>query len=89
MNNELIIVSAVWCPSCLILKKNLKRVSEEFNLNYKILDYDLDENEVSLLNVGDKLPVIIFNDKRLVGEKTYDELIGFFKECGLVWKETS
>ena len=84
MNNELIIVSAVWCPSCLILKKNLKKVSEEYNLNYKILDYDLDENEVSILNVGDKLPVIIFNDKRLVGEKTYDELIDFFKECGLV-----
>ena len=82
MNNELIIVSAVWCPSCLILKKNLKKINEKYKLNYKLLDYDLDENEVSLLNVGDKLPVIIFNDKRLIGEKTCDELMNFFKECG-------
>lgn len=81
---DLIIISAVWCPSCLILKKHLKRLTDEYNINYKLLDYDLDEEEVSKYNVGDKLPVIIYGDKRLIGEKSYDEIIEFLKECKLL-----
>ena len=79
-----IVVSAMWCPSCLILKKHLKQINEEYNLDYKLLDYDLDEEEVKKYNVGDKLPVIICNDKRLIGEKSYDEIISFLKECNLI-----
>lgn len=82
--NELIIVSAVWCPSCLLLKKELKKINEEYSIDYKLLDYDLDEDEVKDLDVGDKLPVIIYGDKRIIGEKSYDELISFFKECDLI-----
>ena len=84
--NELVVISAVWCPSCLILNKNLKKISEE-NLNIKInkLDYDLDEDEVEEYNVGDKLPVVVFKKdnnevNRLIGEKSYDELLTFIKE---------
>lgn len=84
MKNELIIVSAVWCPSCLLLKKELKKITEEYNIEYKLLDYDLDEEEVKPLNIGDKLPVIIYNDKRIIGEKSYDELIDFLKESELI-----
>ena len=84
MENNLIIVSAVWCPSCLILKKELKKIKEEYDLDYTLLDYDLDEDEVKELDVGDKLPVIIRGDKRMIGEKSYDELIEIFKECDLI-----
>ena len=84
MDNKLIIVSAMWCPSCLILKKYLKKVDENYNLNYDLLDYDLDEDMVKPLNVGDKLPVMIYNDKRLIGEKSYDEIVSFLKECNLI-----
>lgn len=84
--NELVVISAVWCPSCLILNKNLKKLSEE-NLNIKInkLDFDLDEDEVEEYNVGDKLPVVVFKKdnnevNRLIGEKSYDELLAFIKE---------
>ena len=83
MQNELIIVSAIWCPSCLVLKKHLKKIEQLHELKYKVLDYDLDEEEVLQLNVGDKLPVIIYGNKRLVGEKSYDELVEFLKECEL------
>jgi len=82
--NELIIVSAIWCPSCLILKKHLKKLKEEYNLIYKMLDYDLDEEEVSEFNVGDKLPVMIYQDKRLIGEKSYEEIVSFLKECNII-----
>ena len=84
MDNSLIIVSAVWCPSCLLLKKELKKIESEYNLEYQLLDYDLDEEEVKQLDVGEKLPVVICGDKRLIGEKSYDELIEFFKECNLI-----
>ena len=84
MENKIIIVSAVWCPSCLILKKNIKKLNDNYHLDYQLLDYALDEEEVKKLDVKDKLPVIIYKDKRLIGEKTYDELIQFFKECNLL-----
>ena len=78
---NIIVISAMWCPSCLILKKHLKKLKEEYNLDINTLDYDLDEEEVSTYNVGDKLPVIICGDKRLIGEKSYDEIVNFLKEC--------
>ena len=84
MSNRLIIISAVWCPSCLILKKHLKKLEEEYKINYETLDYDLDEDEVSTYNVGDKLPVMIYQDKRLIGEKSYEEIEAFLKECKII-----
>ena len=82
--DKLIVISALWCPSCLILKKNLKKLNEEYDIDIKTLDYDLDEDEVKKYNVGEKLPVIICNDKRLIGEKTYDEIVNFLKECNVI-----
>ena len=84
MNNKLIIISALWCPSCLILKKDLKRLKEEYHIEYQMLDYDLDEDEIQKYNIGDKLPVIICNDKRLIGEKKYGEIVNFLKECKII-----
>lgn len=84
MKNKLIIISAVWCPSCLILKKDLKKIIEEYQIDFQMLDYDLDEDEVSKYNIGDKLPVMIYEDRRLVGEKSYEEIVNFLKECNLI-----
>ena len=84
---EVIVISAVWCPSCLLLKKELKKIHEEYNLDFKMLDYDLDEDKVLEYNVGNILPVMIYEDKRLIGEKTYEEIIDFLKECKLIWKD--
>lgn len=81
---SIIVISALWCPSCLILKKHLKKLNEEYNLDIKTLDYDLDEEEVETYNVGDKLPVIICGDSRLVGEKSYEEIVDFLKECKVI-----
>lgn len=77
MDNEVIVISAVWCPSCLILKKHLKKLKEEYGIKYTLLDYDLDD--IDEYDVGKKLPVIICNDERLIGEKTYDEIVKFLK----------
>ena len=48
MEKEVIIISAIWCPSCLILNKHLKRIKKEYpDINIKKLDYDLDEEQVT------------------------------------------
>lgn len=82
---KLLVVSAVWCPSCLILNKHLKKLNEDIDIEITKLDFDLDEDIVEEYNVGEKLPVVILldNDKevnRLIGEKTYDELLNFIRE---------
>ncbi len=80
MKKELIVISAVWCPSCLILNKHLKKIQEEMDIDIKKLDYDLDEDEVQTYNIGDKLPVMIIGENRLIGEKSLDEIKEFIKE---------
>ena len=69
-------INAMWCPSCLIMNSIYEKVSKKFNLELKSLDYDLDEEEVKQLSIGNVLPVLILykNDKevlRIVGEQSY------------------
>ena len=41
MNRNIIIISAIWCPSCLLLKKHLKKLKQEYpSINIETLDYD-------------------------------------------------
>ena len=49
-----------------------------------MLDYDFDEDKVKNYNVGNKLPVIIYNENKLIGEKDYDEIITFLKDSGCI-----
>ena len=90
MEKEILVISAVWCPSCLILNKNLKKLKKEYpEINIEKLDYDLDEEEVSKYNIGTKLPVIIIKEKdkeinRLTGEKTYEETLTFLKKGDVI-----
>ena len=90
MKNGIMVISAVWCPSCLILKKSIKRIKEKYkDLEIKQLDYDLDEDEVKIYNIGDKLPVIIsFKDNieinRLIGEKKDNEIEDFLKDSKII-----
>ena len=84
MSKKIVVISAVWCPSCLILKKNLKQLKENYEIEIEMLDYDFDEEEVKKHDVGETLPVIIYDDKRLIGEKTYDEIVEFLEVCGVI-----
>ena len=86
---KIVVISAVWCPSCLILKKHLKKLKEEFNIEIESLDYDFDEEEVLKYNVGDKLPVVVSKEDeneidRLIGEKTYEEIVEFLRKDNIV-----
>ena len=86
MKRKLVVISAIWCPSCLILKKHLKKIREEFpNIEIQELDYDFDSSEVSIYEVGKLLPVIVMLEddvekRRLIGEKSYNEIKEFIGE---------
>ena len=84
---KIIKFSAVWCPGCLVMKPVWKKVEEKYpNLDIIEYDYDIDEDEVNIYNVGDKLPVVIKLDDndseigRLIGEKKENEIIEFIGE---------
>jgi thiol-disulfide isomerase/thioredoxin len=77
---KIIKISALWCPGCLIVDKNVSKVLKEYpDIELVEYDYDFDEEEVKKYNVGSILPVLIFIDNdneisRLIGERTYEEI---------------
>ena len=87
---KIIVISAVWCPSCLLLKKILKQIASDYpKLVIEMFDYDFDSEEIEKYNISNKLPVIIaFNDDievdRIIGEKNYDELIEFLRNGKII-----
>ena len=78
---KIIKINAMWCPGCLISKSIWNEIESEYpNHEYVSLDYDLDEDEVSIYNVGDILPVVIIEKdgveiKRIIGEKNKKEIL--------------
>lgn len=72
-----IMVSALWCPACLITNSAIDRIIEEKRITVEKLDYDFDD--ISKYNVGKILPEIIVFDGdievgRIIGEKNYKDL---------------
>ena len=82
---KLIRISAIWCPSCLIMEKVWQELKTEMpNIKYTSYDYDLD-NECEIYEIGEILPVIILKQgekelTRFIGEKTKQELIEGIKK---------
>ena len=85
---EIVIISAVWCPSCLSMKKVYKEVESKFqDISFKKLDYDFDD--ISEYNVSNILPVLIIKKngnelKRIIGEHESLEII---KEIGDIYEK--
>jgi len=83
---KLISITAVWCPACLIMRPKIEKIKKEFDIEYIDYDFDIDEEVINDLNVGNILPVFIMMDgnkeiKRLVGEKEEEEILEFMKGC--------
>ncbi len=78
-------IGAVWCNGCLVMNNVWNKVLNTKDVDTKVLDIDMDEEEVKDYNVGDVLPVFIFyigdkEVKRIVGEVSYDEMIKVIEE---------
>jgi thiol-disulfide isomerase/thioredoxin len=82
-------VTALWCMSCLIMKKTWDNVFKNFpEINLVDYDFDDDYKVVETLNIGDILPVlIIYKDdievQRIVGEKKEKQLNEIFFKLNL------
>ena len=77
---KIIRISAVWCPSCLIMRERYDTIEKQYpNIEFKAYDIDFDE-EAASYNVGKILPVLIlFNNdglelERIIGEKKVAEI---------------
>lgn len=75
---KIVMINAIWCSGCIVMKKVWKKVLENYNLDITYLDYDFDD--ISTYNVENILPVaIIYKDgieiNRIIGEKTYEEVV--------------
>ena len=83
---EIMIISAVWCPSCLVMKKIYKQLESDFkDITFSYLDYDFDEEEISKYNISNILPVFIIRKDnkeitRIIGEHGKAEYEKVIKE---------
>ena len=58
------LISAIWCPSCIIMRPRFYEIAKEKKITLNELDFDDDEKEVDKLNVGSTLPVLIIYDEK-------------------------
>lgn len=78
---KIIIINAMWCPGCLISKSIWNEIKLMYpNIEYINYDYDLDEDNILKYNIGDIVPVVIFEKdnieiKRIIGEKSKKEIL--------------
>ena len=78
---KIIIINAMWCPGCLISKSIWNEIKLLYpNIEYINYDYDLDEEDIIKYNIGDIVPVVIFEKdnieiKRIIGEKSKKEIL--------------
>ena len=78
---KIVMLSASWCPACLIVQKRMKTIQDTIALySFEMLDIDFDEEQAAIYKVGKTLPVFIVLDengkevRRTVGERTALEL---------------
>ncbi|MCI8544946.1 MAG: thioredoxin family protein [Bacilli bacterium] len=82
---RVIVISAIWCSSCLVMKKAWTNAKQAFP-DLEWVEYDLDfDQEASLYQDLEKLPVLIFEKNglecsRLIGEKSVEEVISWVNE---------
>lgn len=78
---KIIIINAMWCPGCLISKSIWNEIKLMYpNIEYINYDYDLDEDNILKYNIGEIVPVVIFEKdnieiKRIIGEKSKKEIL--------------
>lgn len=82
---KIIKVTAMWCPSCLIMNDLVTNLVSKSNIELVSYDFDLDQDIVEKYNIGTILPVLIKVDdegneiSRITGEHTKKEIIDFIE----------
>ncbi len=76
---KVIRITAIWCPSCIIMKNRYDDALK--TIPCEVTDYDFDDDELlyQSYQIGTTLPVVIFEENghellRVIGEKSKKEL---------------
>ena len=82
---KIVLISAIWCPSCIIMHERIEKVAKLLNIDLIELDYDDNEEEVKTYQIDKILPVMILTNNnqevlRLIGEKEENEIINKIKD---------
>lgn len=82
---KIIKITAMWCPSCLIMNSMIDDIIAKYNIEMESLDFDMDQDKVSIYNVDKILPILIKVDddgneiSRIVGEHSSSEIEQFIE----------
>ncbi|HHU59704.1 TPA: thioredoxin family protein [bacterium] len=82
---QVILITSLWCPSCLIMRPKYEKLFKEVNIDIIEYDYDEDIEIVKKYNIGKILPVLIIKEgglevARVIGEKKKKELKKLMEE---------
>lgn len=78
------LISAKWCPACLIMTQRYRAFfAHQTQVEITIIDYDEEPERVKDFAVGSTLPVLVVcidhqEIKRIIGEKSLKELQRIF-----------
>lgn len=85
-DKTLVLFSAEWCGPCKVLKPNIEKVEEEFQMEYKFVKADVSENEENTKKFGIKnVPTVVLIKNnvevaRFMGVRTSDQIKKFLEE---------
>ncbi len=82
---KVVLITAIWCPSCIIMRPRYHQFFKDMNIEISELDFDDDEKEIEKYKIGNTLPVcILLKDDievvRVIGEKSEKEINKLFKD---------
>lgn len=79
------LVTALWCPSCLLMRPRYQYVLNYYGIDYEELDFDMDSEKYAPYQIGDTIPIfILLEDQqevlRIIGEKSMADLMKMIKD---------
>lgn len=83
---KIILFTAIWCPSCLIMRPRYQALVTAFDYRLEEVDFDDNSHLVKAYNIGKTLPVAIIIDdqlqeiKRIIGEVSPKKLQELLKQ---------
>lgn len=77
---KIILITAVWCPSCLIMRPLYQKIAKENGFELTEIDYDEEPSVREEYKLGKILPAAVFILEgkflfKLVGEKSRKDVI--------------
>lgn len=81
---KMILITALWCPSCLLMRPLYSELTKLYGITLEEVDYDENPLLINKYTVGKILPVAIFIHEeeplfRIIGEKSRKQILQILK----------